>query len=345
MAENQTGPTGPGTSKVPPRPGTRPSASGRPTVRLSTTPAPGRPGRAVARGTTRQLAQRHQRNMYIVSGTTAVVVVVIGAIVAFSLGGNGNGGSPPKTTRAGQPLAGTFSVSPALVNKVENVGLTTLVSAAAAAKNGATPAFGLPSGTALLTVDGKPEILFMGAEWCPYCAAERWSLLMALSKFGTFGPLRGTTSSSSDTNASTPTFSFYNADYKSKYISFVPVEEETATEAKLQAPTAAQTALFDKWDAPPYVSAQQAGAIPFIYFDGKYLLIGAQYDASPIAGMPFTSAVPYMTSGANATSTGAEASAGYVVGDICALTHDQPASVCGHVPAKLVGISLTKAKS
>jgi hypothetical protein len=51
-----------------------------------------------------------------------------------------------------------------------------------------------------------------------------------------------------------------------------------------------------------------------------------------------------MTSGTNATSTAAEASAGYVVGDICALTHDQPASVCAHVPAKLVGIS-QKAKS
>jgi thiol-disulfide isomerase/thioredoxin len=282
--------------------------------------------------------------MYIVSGTTAVVVVVIGAIVVFSLGGNGNGGGTPKGTRPGQPPAGTFSVSPALVNKVEDVSLSTLVSAATAAKNGATPAFGLPSGTAPLAVDGKPEILFMGAEWCPYCAAERWSLLMALSKFGTFGPLRGTTSSPSDVNASTPTFSFYKATYTSKYLAFVPVEEETSTEAKLQAPTAAQTALFDKWDAPPYISAQQAGAIPFIYFDGQYMLLGAQYDSSAIAGKSFTSAVPYMTSGANATSTAAEASAGYLVGDICALTHDQPASVCAHVPAKLVGIS-QKAKS
>src|ERR1700690_472687 len=114
MAENQTGPAGPGTGKVPPRPGTRPSGAARPTVRLSSTPATGRPGRPAARGTTRQLAQRHQRNMYIVSGTTAVVVVVIGAIVVFSLGGSGNGGGTPEATRPGQPPAGTFSVSPAL---------------------------------------------------------------------------------------------------------------------------------------------------------------------------------------------------------------------------------------
>jgi hypothetical protein len=55
--------------------------------------------------------------------------------------------------------------------------------------------------------------------------------------------------------------------------------------------------------------------------------------------MPFAKAVPYMTSGTNPTSKAAEASAGYDVGDICALTHDQPASVCSHVPAKLVGIT------
>ena len=60
----------------------------------------------------------------------------------------------------------------------------------------------------------------MGAEYCPYCAAERWALVMALSKFGTFTDLQGTTSSATDTNPSTPTFSFYGSTYTSKYLSF-----------------------------------------------------------------------------------------------------------------------------
>jgi hypothetical protein len=36
-------------------------------------------------------------------------------------------------------------------------------------------------------------MLYIGAEYCPYCAAERWPLVMALSKFGTFSnlPQRG----------------------------------------------------------------------------------------------------------------------------------------------------------
>ncbi len=33
---------------------------------------------------------------------------------------------------------------------------------------------------------GKPEVLFVGAEFCPFCAAERWPLIVALSRFGHF---------------------------------------------------------------------------------------------------------------------------------------------------------------
>ena len=37
-----------------------------------------------------------------------------------------------------------------------------------------------------LTSGGKPEMLYIGAEWCPYCAAERWAMAVALRRFGTF---------------------------------------------------------------------------------------------------------------------------------------------------------------
>jgi thiol-disulfide isomerase/thioredoxin len=285
--------------------------------------------------------------MYIVSGTTAVVIVVIGAIVVFAVGGGGGGGGGGhKAPTAPGETPGTYAIAPALQKKVESVALSALVAEAKAEPSGTTPPARLAATAPPLTVDGKPEILYMGAEWCPYCAAERWALVMALSKFGTFSSLRGTTSSSDDVYGSTPTFAFYKATYKSKYLVLVAVEEETDTHAKLQAPTAAQSSLFDRFDAPPYITQADAGSIPFVYFDGKFLLIGAQYDPSAIAGKSFTSAVPYMTSGTNSTSKDAEAAAGYVVGDICALTHDQPASVCSKVPASLIGITTSsKTKS
>ncbi|MGH3290263.1 MAG: DUF929 family protein, partial [Trebonia sp.] len=37
-----------------------------------------------------------------------------------------------------------------------------------------------------LTRGGKPEVLYVGAEYCPYCAMENWPLIVALSRFGQF---------------------------------------------------------------------------------------------------------------------------------------------------------------
>ena len=77
---------------------------------------------------------------------------------------------------------------------------------------------------------GKPEFLYIGAEYCPFCAAQRWAVVVALSRFGTFSQLYQTTSSSTDSYPSTPTFTFdpklYKAPlYTSQYVDFVPVEE------------------------------------------------------------------------------------------------------------------------
>jgi hypothetical protein len=61
--------------------------------------------------------------------------------------------------------------------------------------------------------------------------------------------------------------------------------------------------------------------------------------------MSWTTAATYMTSGKNATSKAMQAAAGYLVGDICALTHGQPASVCSLVPKPLIGVTTTSAAS
>ena len=61
------------------------------------------------------------------------------------------------------------------------------------------------SGSALNGPSGKPEIFYYGAEYCPYCAAERWPIIIALSRFGTFSGLTTTTSSSTDVYPNTVT--------------------------------------------------------------------------------------------------------------------------------------------
>ena len=48
-----------------------------------------------------------------------------------------------------------------------------------------------------------PVVFFYGAEFAPYAAAERWPLILALSRFGTFHRL-GLMQSSSDDRVRQP---------------------------------------------------------------------------------------------------------------------------------------------
>src|SRR5207237_546429 len=92
---------------------------------------------------------------------------------------------------------------------------------------GVSNPFKLPPGSPPLLTgpNGKPEVFFYGAEWCPLCAAERWSIITALSRFGTFHNLKEIASSSTDSYPNTSTFTFYQSSYTSSYIDFVPVDK------------------------------------------------------------------------------------------------------------------------
>src|ERR1700749_1723784 len=85
---------------------------------------------------------------------------------------------------------------------------------------GAGTAAGLnaTSGQPPLTANGKPEVVYMGGEFCPYCAAERWALTAALGRFGTFTGLNLIHSSPTDVYPSTPTISFHGFGYTSKFL-------------------------------------------------------------------------------------------------------------------------------
>jgi hypothetical protein len=257
-------------------------------------------------------------------GASAVVVIVIAVLVVVKVTG---GSSTASTVRT--------PVSDADLAQMSGVPISSMVAATSASHIGTvSPPTNLPASTPPLTSGGKPEILYMGAEYCPYCAAERWPLVMALSKFGTFSNLTSTKSSSTDVNPNTPTFSFFGSTYASPYIVFSPVELYDRAGNKLQTPTAEQQNLINTYDAPPYVNSQ-AGSIPFIDLGGRYVVSGTQYDGSALSNMSFDTAIGYMTSGTTATSQAGKAAAAHLVGVICSLTHDQPASVCSAVPASL----------
>jgi hypothetical protein len=137
-----------------------------------------------------------------------------------------------------------------------------------------------------LVVDSKPAVVFVSEESCPFCAAERWPVVIALSQFGSWGHLGATNSSSTDVFPNTATFSFRNATYNSPYLTLRTTELADNAGHALQPPTALDTELINHYDVPPYVnSASQSGSVPFLDIDNHFILAGAQYDPQVLAGL------------------------------------------------------------
>ncbi len=176
------------------------------------------------------------------------------------------------------------------------------------------------SGTALVGATGKPEVFFYGGEFCPYCAAERWPLIIALSRFGTFSGLETTSSSSSDVYPNTPTLTFRNATFTSQYIDFRSIEGTDRDHNPLQPPTAAEQQLIDRYDT--------GGTIPFIDFGNRYVLSGATYAPDVIGGMSWQSVADSLKQPDSTQARAILGSANLVTAAICKMTGDHPASVC-----------------
>ena len=141
-------------------------------------------------------------------------------------------------------------------------------------------------GGAQLSIDSKPTIVFVSEESCPYCAAERWALVIALSQFGAWHNLGATTSSAMDVYPSTASFSFRHATFTSQRLALRTTELADNAGRALQPLTPLDQSLISQFDVPPYVnSAAQSGAVPFLDIDDRYVLAGAQYSPGVLAGL------------------------------------------------------------
>ncbi|HEU5347020.1 MAG TPA: DUF929 family protein [Ktedonobacterales bacterium] len=180
--------------------------------------------------------------------------------------------------------------------------------------------------------DGKPIFLYVGADYCPFCAAERWSLVMALSRFGTFKDLTLMQSSSTDTYPNTSTFTFHGASYTSQYIDFQGVETQDRDGKDLDKLTSAQQAIFDKYDAPPYIDAQYKGSIPFLSVGNQYVEISAGFIPDQMQGLTWQQIADKLNDPNNSITQSIVANANYITAAICQVTDNKPANVCTAAP-------------
>jgi hypothetical protein len=261
-------------------------------------------------------------------GAIGVVVVVVVALVVIKL----TGSSSP-TTGNSSPAPEDVPAAASVVSAVTGVS-DSVVQSVGLPSPGQGSFLTLPSvlkGQPPLTYDGKPGVLFIGAEFCPYCGAERWSMVMALSKFGTFSGLKQTTSSTWDAYPDTATFSFLGSSYQSNYLVFKPIETESndtgpggAGRHVITPLTSAQQKLWTTYDGK---FGQQAG-FPFLDIGNKVFAYSPSYTPQVLQGLDWTTIAGKLSNAKDPVTQGIVGTANYLTAALCSITSEQPASVC-----------------
>jgi hypothetical protein len=250
-----------------------------------------------------------------------VIIVAVLVIVKVSTGAGGPKSGEQASAASKGVVAAVTSVPAAVLNTVGTGTVQTMP----------TRISGPP-----LTADGKPRVLYVGAEYCPYCAAERWAMVVALSRFGTFSGLGQTASSPSDVFPSTPTLTFHGADYTSQYLSFTGKELQSnqvvnGQYAPLDTLDASDQALMTTYD--------HGGGIPFIDIGGKYVISGASYDPQTLHGMTHEQVAAALSDPTSPVAKAINGTANVITAAICDSTGNQPSNVC-----KSPGVTAAKAK-
>ena len=268
---------------------------------------------AAQRAAERRAEQR--RRLFITGGAVlGVIVIVVAFILVKSM--NSQPTTPASTARTPLPSSVTNNITGVPASALASVGKGSVLTWNPAP---ITKVTGPP-----LTSNGKPEMLYIGAEYCPYCAATRWSMAVALSRFGTLStPLHGIHSSSSDVYPNTATLTFYKTGYNSKYLVFTPVENETVNRSPLQSPTVQQNQVWARYEPDP----TQRG-YPFISFGNKYVLKLPIYDPAVLKGLTWSQIAADLHNPSSPVAQGVLGGANFITAAICKMTNNQPASVC-----------------
>ena len=286
----------------------------------------------------RQAAARRaqvRNRMLLASGAVIAVIAVALTLVLVKVTiGSKLVAAPPADGPAGAALASVVTdVTMVPASVLDTVGVGSISTGSIGSTSGGgylVPVSGPP-----LTSGGKPQILYLGADFCPYCAAVRWPLIVALSRFGTFSGLR--TTRSAITNGAgqrepypaTPTWTFYGSRYTSRYLNFTPVELQTSTPdpktgsyTALQTLTAAQQELMTTYDP--------AGSIPFVDIGNAYIQMSTltPYGPQDLQDLTWSQIAAALHDPSSALAQSIGGFANYLTAAFCKLTRNQPASAC-----------------
>ena len=281
----------------------------------------------------------HQKSFHKGWLAVGIVIAVVAVLVVVKL-------VTPNTASADGIASGRNPAPvPASVLKVMSTIPTATFNSVGTEKQ--TDPFVETAGQPALTENGLPRLVYVAAEYCPYCALDRWALVAALARFGTFTELKRT-SSSADV-APIPTFSFFRSSYESKYLVFSSYEVSDRNGSTLQVMPKAIANFFTTYDgtgsAPAKFNHSSSAGFPFIDIANQHVSSGVPPFLSPSTNEPPISALAGVGTGnmlkialaiANPASaygqfidaTVFDVDANFITAEICRSDGNKPSSVC-----------------
>ncbi|MDN5796424.1 MAG: DUF929 domain-containing protein [Intrasporangium sp.] len=259
-------------------------------------------------------ARKERQQKQLITAAVAVVVVIIAVVIGLAI-----------SSQPDKPAASANPGADAAIAKLGSIPASAFDAAGKPTADNAIPQK-LDDGKVLKDGD-KPEVVYVGAEYCPYCATERWSLVAALDRFGTVSGLTPTRSAEQDGNI--PTVSFKDVTYKSDYLSFRAIETQDRNGQPLEPIPSDIEPLFTKYNAPPYT--QSKGAIPWTFY-GTHQTVGSGVPIQSFVSLSddtaWTKIVEQMLTGKGDLGQPIMANANAVTAQICTLTGNKPSDVC-----------------
>jgi hypothetical protein len=189
-----------------------------------------------------------------------------------------------------------------------------------------------------LTSSNKPEVLFVGAEFCPFCGSERWPLIVALSRFGHFEDLANMQSSPNSVFPGLQTFTFYGTTYVSRYVAFDGIELYSDTPDAHGVYT--RIARLSPDEASLVARYGGGKADPFVDIDNQTVASTSGFSPAVLVGQSQGQIAGELSQPATPTGQAVVASANYLTAGICKATHQLPTSVCASKGVRAATIAL-----
>ena len=262
------------------------------------------------------------------------IVVGLAVVAMVVLGLTGGDAAPQASPASTEALAAVTSVPAATLDAI---GLPDGVDAGTARR--------LPDGEPALERDGRPLVAYIGAEFCPYCAAERWPMVVALGRFGTFSGLTATVSAAApEPYPETATLTFHGVSYASEYLALSAAEFATNVPAggggftPLDELTAEQQRLLDAYDVQFYVGSD--GGVPFVMLGNRYAWVGSHYDVGVLSGLTFDEIALRLADPADPVARAIGGAANVITAMLCELTGGEPGAVCSSAGVRAAAAQL-----